>query len=282
MHRGVSLRTSIACAACRRHLVRRLSSSVATAQDTLPGLRPDASLIGAVRSSVASSSALPPAPPIAVYRDAVSEAEEASLVREAEVWLKKRSYEHGHFDGVIIGYREVQKQLRNFTPGSRRVLERLIGFAFPREKTVLPVHVLDLHEDGHIMKHVDHTEYSGEAIVGLSLLTDAVMTLHHEPRGYHDVPRPPPAAAAAAAAADRSDGASGRDAAGQALPSDEDAEAPWLPLQLPRRSLYILRGAARYEWAHAVSRHSKIAGDDGTEAARGRRLALIFRDAKEQ
>jgi hypothetical protein len=147
--------------------------------------------------------------------------------------------------------REVQKPLRAFSPGSRTALERLIAAAFPPSTPVLPVHVLDLEAGGRIGKHVDHVEYSGEAIVGLSLLADATMTLHHEPRGYHDVPRGPPTPPA--------------DDASSAPEASADA-APWLALRLPRRSMYVLRGAARYEWAHAL------------EPA-GRRLALIFRDA---
>ena len=45
---------------------------------------------------------------------------------------------------------------------------------------VLPVHVLELAADGVIGRHVDHVEYSGGTIAGLSLVSSAVMTLHHE------------------------------------------------------------------------------------------------------
>ena len=44
----------------------------------------------------------------------------------------------------------------------------------------MPIHLLDLHAEGAIGRHVDHTEYSGAYIVGLSLLSEAVMELHHE------------------------------------------------------------------------------------------------------
>jgi hypothetical protein len=65
----------------------------------------DASLVGAVRRGGAdtSSTALPPAPAVAVYPEAVDEAEEARLVRDAERWLRRRAYEGGHFDRVIAG-----------------------------------------------------------------------------------------------------------------------------------------------------------------------------------
>ena len=52
---------------------------------------------------------------------------------------------------------------------------------------------------------------------------------------------------------------------------------------LPRRSLYILRDEARYEWSHAVppdlSTWRGGASDDAAATApRGRRIAMIFRD----
>ena len=52
----------------------------------------------------------------------------------------------------------------------------------------------------------------------------------------------------------------------------------WLRLRLPRRSLYVLRGEARYEWAHAMPLAQEW--DDGVALPpRGRRVALIFREA---
>ena len=101
-------------------------------------------------------------------------------MRETEAWLQRRPYEGGHFDGVIKGYREVQKPLRAFSPASRAVLDRLIAATFPADAPLLPVHILDLQPDGAISKHVDHVEYSGGTIAGLSLVSSAVMTLHHE------------------------------------------------------------------------------------------------------
>ncbi len=54
-------------------------------------------------------------------------------------------------------------------------------------------------------------------------------------------------------------------------------EGVWLPIRLPQRSLYVLCGEARYEWAHALSRESEWEGE--RLPAKGRRLALIWRDA---
>ena len=45
----------------------------------------------------------------------------------------------------------------------------------------------------------------------------------------------------------------------------------WCELSLPRRSLYVLHGPARYDWAHSV-----LADESG--APRGRRISFLFRD----
>jgi hypothetical protein len=223
----------------------------------------DPSLIGRVRAGAAAatddqdgSAALPAAPALSVFRDAVSEAEEARLVADADRWLRRKAYEGGHFDRVITNYREVQKPVRSFSKTSRAALERLIGHAFPEGTPLLPVHVLDLAADGHISRHVDHVDYSGEAIVGLSLLSDALMTLHYEPD-------------AARSGRGMSD-AQGNGDTGEAL------ALPSLPLRLPRRSLDILRGDARYLWSHAVALEDSPKDD---AEPRGRRLAFILRDA---
>ena len=187
------------------------------------------SLVGVVRGGDAA------APPVTIRPSAVTEAEESRLLRECDKWLAKKPYEGGHFDRVIAGYRELQKPLRGFSPASRAVLERLSASAFDGASKVLPVHLLDLEPAGVISRHVDHVEYSGGLIVGLSLLSDAVMTLHHEASGAS------------------------------------------LPLYLPRRSLYVLRGAARYEWAHSL--HTEREWEGKPLPPPSRRLALIFRDA---
>ena len=160
-----------------------------------------------------------------VTRGVVSEEEEAALVADIDRWFVRKRYDGGHFDKVITQYREVQKPARRFSEANQRVLQRLRDLVFSPEADLLPVHVLDLHADGEIGPHVDHVEYSGRVIVGLSLLTDAVMTFRHE----------------------RS----------EALAS----------VLLPRRSLYVMADAARYDWAHAILAQEK-----------GRRVSLLFRD----
>lgn len=232
------------------------------------------------------SRARPVRPPaVEVYRDAVTEREEAALVAEADRWLRRRPYERGHFDNVIAGYREMQKPLGAFSARNRAVLERLIGAVWATSgasPALLPVHLLDLEAEGYIKRHVDHVEYSGEAIVGVSLLSEAVMTLHLE-SGERAREGAAAAAAVSAGACDAPSAALTREGASR---SPGASDEPWLPLRLPRRSLYVLRGAARYEWAHAVPQSPAswwdTREDDCGAAppdAKGRRLTVLFRDA---
>jgi len=216
-----------------RRAVSRHQRALCTRTSSRLGIA-DATLIGSVRGGVHAP------PPLAIYRDVVTEAEEARLVREADRWLSKQRYQDGHFDNVIVGYRELQKPIRSFSSASQAILERVSSAVFAEETNLLPLHLLDLRADGYISRHVDHIEYSGRYIVGMSLLSESIMTLHREGVGHEGV---------------------------------------WLPMRLPRRSLYVLCGEARYEWAHALSRESEWEGEQ--LPAKGRRLALIWRDAPE-
>ncbi|KAJ2205213.1 hypothetical protein IW145_002938 [Coemansia sp. RSA 521] len=60
----------------------------------------------------------------------------------------------------------------------RHILDRVWDL-FPASFTWLPPHILDLHEDGEILPHVDNPEYSGFVVGGLCLLGPAVSTFKH-------------------------------------------------------------------------------------------------------
>ncbi|KAJ2543837.1 hypothetical protein EV175_005950 [Coemansia sp. RSA 1933] len=60
----------------------------------------------------------------------------------------------------------------------RHILERIWGL-FPGNMAWLPPHILDLHQDGEILPHVDNPDYSGYAVGGLCLLGPAVSTFKH-------------------------------------------------------------------------------------------------------
>ena len=155
-------------------------------------------------------------------------------MRAADAFLKKNKVQDGHFDGVISQYREVQVPLERFEPNLASTLQEIVHRTMPRGVKILPVHILDLLPEGSIASHIDHIEYSGEYIVGLSLNSHAVMTLQHK----------------------------NLDAA--------------FDLLLPRRSLYVLQGAARFEWEHSIARHPTFDGEQ--LAPKGRRVSVIFRD----
>ena len=42
------------------------------------------------------------------------------------------------------------------------------------------IHVLDLLPEGEVMPHIDHVKYAGPVVIGLSLLSPAIMQLTDE------------------------------------------------------------------------------------------------------
>ncbi|KAJ1840534.1 hypothetical protein LPJ70_004610 [Coemansia sp. RSA 2708] len=74
----------------------------------------------------------------------------------------------------------------------RHILDR-VWDRFPPGFTWLPPHILDLHENGEILPHVDNPSYSGFVVGGLCLLGPAVSTFKHvdDPRVRVDVLLPP-------------------------------------------------------------------------------------------
>eukprot|EP00967_Tisochrysis_lutea_P138733 scaffold250826_cov28-Tisochrysis_lutea.AAC.1 len=171
--------------------------------------------------------------------DVISEEEEGTLVAEAERYLRTRRYEPGHFDGVIAHYRELQRPIRQWSAASRAVLNRVAGLALPAGVEPMPIHVLDLKPEGWIGRHVDHVEYSGGYIAGVSLLSHAVMLLERE--------------------------------------GSEDGA---VELLLPRRSLYVLYGDARYKWGHSIPLEPVFQGE--ALPPKGRRISVLLRDPAPQ
>ncbi|NXO01759.1 ALKB7 dioxygenase, partial [Rhinopomastus cyanomelas] len=173
---------------------------------------------------------------LALVRDRfVSEAEAAELLRELEPLLARRPYQFEHWDGAITGYRETERELGGEV--GQALLTRIAG-AFPTGRPPQPlIHVLDLHQHGHIRPHIDSVKFCGCTIAGVSLLSPSVMRLQscHSPR-------------------------------------------LWLELLLPPGSLYILRGAARYDFTHEIL-PDEVSFFRGQRVPRGRRVALICRNA---
>eukprot|EP01122_Echinamoeba_exundans_P014731 TRINITY_DN6727_c0_g2_i1.p1 TRINITY_DN6727_c0_g2~~TRINITY_DN6727_c0_g2_i1.p1 ORF type:complete len:237 (+),score=23.30 TRINITY_DN6727_c0_g2_i1:177-887(+) len=138
------------------------------------------------------------------------------LLEEVESSLQKRRYQADHFDKVISGYKETEKSFWN--ERNTATLNKVRN-VFPRETVWLPaVHIIDLEANGPISAHVDHPDYSGGIISGLSLKSTSVMTL-------------------------------------RSVKHPEQFEVDAL---LPPRSLYIMRRSARYDFSHAIPANQSV------------------------
>lgn len=203
--------------------------------------------------------------PLTVLPDFITEEEEATLVADAERMLRRHSYEASHWDQAIVGFREAQRSFGMLSPSSRAVALRVVAQLPPGSVPQPFFHFLDLLPDGVIHKHVDSVKFSGQSILGLSLLSDGVMRFHRE-------------AAATLAAGSETLGGFERKA----------PEADWRPAPgsgavgevvsalLPRRSLYVMTGLARYGFSHEVTVGEQFFA--GRRILRTRRIAAILRD----
>lgn len=123
-------------------------------------------------------------PGATLVEDFITAQQESALLDQVDPLLRRRGYQERHFDGVIAGYREVERPREWFVERGTidRVVHRVFGDTPP---DLLPVHVLDLKAgpEGHIRHHIDHVDYSGEKIGGLSLGSAAIMSLRHRSQG---------------------------------------------------------------------------------------------------
>ncbi len=154
-------------------------------------------------------SAFSTVPFLILYKNFVNEAEEQALLAELEPLLAARKYENTHWDAVISGYRELERA--RFGPAARKIITKCVR-VLPTRK-IMPIHILDLHQNGRILAHVDSVTSSGPLLAGLCLLSDCVMQLTED--------------------ANRTSGAR-------------------IEVLLPRRSFYVYSSAARYQFAHAI------------------------------
>jgi len=111
-----------------------------------------------------------------VTRNFVTESEEAKLLEEIEPHIKRLRYETSHWDGAIVGYREVER--KNWSKECQTVMDRVRRSSFePDAKHLSMVHCLDVAKDGEILPHVDAVRFCGDRLAGLSLMSSAVMKL---------------------------------------------------------------------------------------------------------
>nr|CAX75484.1 Alkylated repair protein alkB homolog 7 precursor [Schistosoma japonicum] len=132
------------------------------------------------------------------------------------------------------------------------------------DQLVLPlIHILDLAENGEIMPHVDSVKFCGESIAVLSLLADSILRLAIAPQSeVVGIPE-------------------GQRDYLHAL--NLPAIGSWIDIFIPRRSVYIIRGALRYLLTHAILSNEQVAcmrnsySVDMYNLHRGRRVSVICR-----
>ena len=157
--------------------------------------------------------------------------------------LRRRRYGKDHWDSVITGYREVELLRSEDWPAHLAAvvakLKGLVRSVVGREVAFLPPHLIDLAPSGLIAPHVDSVKFSGGLIAGLSLASPRIMRLTPEPGKPGGV----------------------------------------IELLLEPRSLYVLTGPLRYEFAH------EVLGEGGAPLLfpppgppPERRLSIILRD----
>ncbi|XP_024880948.1 alpha-ketoglutarate-dependent dioxygenase alkB homolog 7, mitochondrial isoform X1 [Temnothorax curvispinosus] len=130
-----------------------------------------------------------------------------------------------------------ETEWKKWSEDSSLILDRVRREAFPPETMHLSlVHILDLAPDGWIKPHIDSVRFCGGIIAGLSLLSDSVMRLAME--GH-----------------------------------EKEHVACFL---LPRRSLYIMSGVARYKYNHEILK-SEESYFEGRHVPKGRRISIICR-----
>ncbi|CAH8593443.1 unnamed protein product [Schistosoma curassoni] len=215
-----------------------------------------------------------------VKQDFVTEKEESSLISELDSVLCKRKYQTKHWDYAIKNFRELERKSWHSTTNqlvisrlkaSTTVSNGLTASATAMEadvanidQLVLPlIHVLDLAENGEIMAHVDSVKFCGESIAVLSLLSDSILRLAVAPQSeVVGVPQ------------DQYDYLNSLN-----LPPI----GSWIDIFIPRRSVYIMRGALRYLLTHAILSNEqvdKIRNEQSIDLYnlhRGRRVSVICR-----
>ena len=231
-----------------------------------------------------------------VYPNFVTEEERKSLINESAKRFKRRSFQDGHWDSVITGYREVElgapnehkqhqdEDVPQFAKTIYKTRKHLADNHFNKSNNNhiqwLPCHAIDLAAKGVLSAHVDSVKFSGEIVAGISLLSDAIMRLRPSSDDW-----------------DSEDGNSNilkddtkDDTNSDSSMNSSNTNEEYVDLYLPQNSLYILSAMSRYSYTHellptgSTFELSRSGGEgdyyDIIEVIRGRRLSIIFRDAK--
>ncbi len=155
---------------------------------------------------------------VEVRENIISEKEERNLLQELNLVLKRKRVQRNHWDSVIKNYKEIERPDSSWGLENAKTIERI---RYELESNLkwgqlkwLPVHVIDLAEDGEINNHVDSIKFSGGVVSGVSLVSPSIMRVS---RVYKNV-------------------------------------KCTVDMFLPPRSLYILKDEARYDWEHEILR----------------------------
>lgn len=106
----------------------------------------------------------------------ISVKEEAELISELSLKFKYMKWNVSHFDNKIENYREYMiSDLGQFKKLSYLIEKSVRTIMMDRQ--ILPIHVLELRHNGVIKPHLDHKDYSGSIVAGLSLQKDSILTL---------------------------------------------------------------------------------------------------------
>jgi alkylated DNA repair protein alkB homolog 7 len=200
------------------------------------------------------------------------------LAHYASILLHRRRYEKGHWDSVIVNYKEtelIDEDAVLSSQVSKNLLQRIRYQLQERHLTRhhgddhttsgvswLPCHVIDLHKDGALHAHVDSVKFSGDLVAGLSLLSPSIMRLVPDDDGEEQH--------------------------GGLVDSVKCEGVHWVDMYLPPRSLYVLADAGRYHYSHQLlpsgsifyDTYNKNGGSEPITVEREHRISIIFRDSK--
>lgn len=193
----------------------------------------------------------------------ITETEEKSLIDELEQVFKRMRYEYDHWDDAIHGYRETQRM--NWYPDNRVIIDRVAKHAFSNS-ALAHVHILDLAKNGIIKPHVDSSRYCGNIIAGISLLTDCIMRLKRidETKYYQ--------------------GRQVQQQIDQQIDQQSDKQNDkqiieydyYADILLKRRSMYVMKDSARYNFTHEVLATGSVFNDAPIE--KDRRISIVCRN----
>lgn len=181
--------------------------------------------------------------------NAVTVGEEQALLKYLLSKFKKKKYENGHWDSVITKFKETEVA-EDSDVIVNEILQRCkqsVIIATGKEYQFLPVHAIDLAQDGVISPHVDSVKFSGELIAGLSLVSTRILRLSPNINDSDSVKR---------------------------LTELNYDLGKSYDIILPPHSIYIIKGLLRYHFTHAII-DNQINGDPTL-----RRVSLMFRDIK--